>query len=130
MLFRSFGAVISRESAVAVDDYADSSDASDSSVPHDAVSRERVLRYKVLVGFAIHAGCVMLFLVWIRLASSAINSATSVWRVALCSILVVIMTEGSFVFSRLSFRNNVLTVPSQTLLPRTEYCHDLGSESI
>lgn len=111
----NFGAVISRESAVAVDDYADSSDDSDSSVPHDAVSRERVLRYKVLVGFAIHAGCVMLFLVWIRLASSAINSATSVWRVALCSILVVIMTEGSFVFSRLSFRNNVFALRDLTM---------------
>lgn len=106
----NFGAVISRESAVAVNDYVDSSENNENSVPHDAVSRERVLRYKVLVGFAIHAGCVMLFLVWIRLASSVVNSAISVWRVALCSMLVVIMAEGSFVFSRLSFRNNVFVL--------------------
>lgn len=106
----NFEAVISRESAVAVNDYVDSSENTENSVPHDAVSRERILRYKVLVGFAIHAGCVMLFLVWIRLASSVVNSAISVWRVALCSMLVVIMTEGSFVFSRLSFRNNVFVL--------------------
>ena len=111
----NFEAVISRESAVALNDYVDSSEDTENSVPHDAVSRERVLRYKVLVGFAIHAGCVMLFLVWIRLASSTVNSATSVWRVALCSMLIVIMTEGSFMFSRLSFSNNVFILRDLTM---------------
>ena len=82
----NFGAVISRESAVAVDDYADSSDGSDSSVPHDAVSRERVLRYKILVEFAIHADCIILFLVWIRLRSD--NGYHK-----FCDILLKIMTN-------------------------------------
>lgn len=106
----NFGAVISRESVVAVDDYVDSSENNENGVFYDVVSRERLLRYKVLMGFAIHAGCVMLFLVWTRLALSVANSATSVWRVALCSMLVVIMTEGSFVFSRLSFRDNIFVL--------------------
>mgnify|MGYP007030732672 FL=1 len=73
----------------------------------DSVSMERRLRYKVLAGFMIHAGFVMLFLLWVRLSSITISAATSIWRVALCSVLVVIMTEGSFMFSRLSFRDNV-----------------------
>lgn len=126
----NFGAVISRESAVVLNDYVDSSEDTENSVPHDVVSRERVLRYKVLLGFAIHAGCVMLFLVWIRLASPAVNSATSVWRVALCSMLIVIMTEGSFVFSRLSFSNNVFILRGLTMSANDKLRVYVGAGSI
>ena len=103
----NFRAVTSREAVVAASDYVNYSESSDGVVLHDEVGRQRVLRYKVLLGFAIHAGCVMLFIVWTRLSMVAVNSATAVWRVALCSVLVVVMAGGSFVFSRLSFSDNV-----------------------
>lgn len=102
-------AVTSRESAATADDYVKYSadDNGGTIMRSDSVSMERRLRYKVLAGFMIHAGFVMLFLLWVRLSSITISAATSIWRVALCSVLVVIMTEGSFMFSRLSFRDNV-----------------------
>lgn len=102
-------AVTTRESAATADDYVKYSADDDgcSVMRSDSVSMERRLRYKVLAGFMIHAGFVMLFLLWVRLSSITVSAATSIWRVALCSALVVIMTEGSFVFSRLSFRDNV-----------------------
>lgn len=106
----NFGAVTSREAVVAANDYFNSSESSKGGALHGAVSGQRVLRYKVLGGFAIHAGCVMLFIVWTRLASSAVNSATSVWRVVLCSLFVAVMAGGSFLFSRLSFRDNVFVL--------------------
>ena len=106
----NFGAVTSREAVVAANDYFNSSESGKGGALHDAVSGQRVLRYKVLGGFAIHAGCVMLFIVWTRLASSAVNSATSVWRVVLCSLFVAVMAVGSFLFSRLSFRDNVFVL--------------------
>ena len=111
----NFGAVTSREAVVAANDYFNSSEGSKGGALHDAVSGQRVLRYKVLGGFAIHAGCVMLFIVWTRLASSAVNSATSVWRVVLCSVFVVVMAGGSFFFSRLSFRDNVFVLRGLTM---------------
>lgn len=106
----NFGAVTSREAVVAANDYFNSSESGKGGALHDAVSGQRVLRYKVLGGFAIHAGCVMLLIVWTRLASSAVNSATSVWRVVLCLVFVAVMAGGSFMFSRLSFRDNVFVL--------------------
>lgn len=106
----NFGAVTSREAIVAANDYFNSSESGKGGALHDAVSGQRVLRYKVLGGFAIHAGCVMLLIVWTRLASSAVNSATSVWRVVLCLVFVAVMAGGSFMFSRLSFRDNVFVL--------------------
>lgn len=106
----NFGAVTSREAVVAANDYFNSSESGKGGALHDVVSGQRVLRYKVLGGFAIHAGCVMLLIVWTRLASSAVNSATSVWRVVLCLVFVAVMAGGSFMFSRLSFRDNVFVL--------------------
>lgn len=106
----NFGAVTSREAVVAANDYFNSSESGKGGALHDAVSGQRMLRYKVLGGFAIHAGCVMLLIVWTRLASSAVNSATSEWRVVLCLVFVAVMAGGSFMFSRLSFRDNVFVL--------------------
>ena len=112
----NFGEVTRLEADMEATDYPQPPSPGDArTVNRDALSKERVLRYKVLAGLIVHAGCVLVFLVWARLAVPSGSSAGSVWRVALCTMLIVVMAEGAFVFSCLSFRDNVFVLRGKNI---------------
>ncbi|WP_103062393.1 hypothetical protein [Actinomyces qiguomingii] len=103
----NFEGVTSKEEEVSFTWYSGASGNAGVDGSEVALRNERVIRYKVLLGFAAQATVVLLLLVVAYLAMPAEDSSKAIPRVIACCILVMIMTQGSYFFSRLSFRSNV-----------------------
>lgn len=73
----------------------------------DSLSKQRFLRYKVLVGFLFQAVFAMMFNTWVHLESFKNSYWATSWRIIFCLLLLSVMAIVSFVFSWLSVHNNI-----------------------
>ena len=82
--------------------------------------RERSMRIGLLGAYIAFAAFVYITAAWLNLTNLEPNPKV-LYRVLYCTGIVCVMAVGAFVFSRLSYRNNVFVLRGVTVAPRLVY---------
>lgn len=79
------------------------------------------MRVGLLGAYIAFAAFVLITAVWFDLKNHVEQHPTSIYRAVHCAVNVVTMTVGSFLFSRLSYRNNVFVLRGVKVVPGLVY---------